>query len=305
MYIYTDIVGQFSCQMCGTCCRNHWQVTMDEASYRRNEALFTAGGRKAEFAQAFIAFDGQGGYGEYAYIAKQAGGGCWFLDESNSCLLHKEADHSHLDAVCQTFPRYPMSTARGIELTLSFSCPAVLKLADRTEPLAIIKSDRQPIDLVDNNYAAEVYPAQQSLRKPLHYYFELETHFIDILQCRTMPLSQRLAFLAETVKAVNSLVQDETIARELTALFNRNYDWLDELAVAAVAQPVSSFGTGLLENFFVSFVFKKPFYLYGFEKTLNLFDHMWEQIVNADDIAKAIMKLEFQYGHDRQSLWRK
>ncbi|HWR41770.1 flagellin lysine-N-methylase [Sporomusa sp.] len=301
--MYIDLCEQFSCQMCGTCCRNHWQVTMDEASYRRNEALFTASGRKNEFAQAFIALDGQGGYGEYAYIAKQAGGGCWFLDNSNMCLLHKEAGHSHLDAVCRTFPRYPMNTARGIEITLSFSCPAVLKLADRDEPLRIVRSETQPIDLVDNNYAAEIYPQQQPDMQPLRYYFELETHFIDLLQCRTMPLSERLAFLADTAKAVNGLSQDRTIARKLTALFNRNYDWLDALAVTRTpAEPEA--GIGLLENFFVSLLFKKPFYIYGFEKTLRLFDHMWQHIMNADDIAKTIMKLEFQYGHDRQALLR-
>jgi lysine-N-methylase len=289
--------------MCGVCCRNHWQVTLDEPSYRRNEALFSASGREAEFAQAFIALNGQGGYGEYAYIAKQAGGGCWFLNESNMCLLHKEAGHSHLDAVCRTFPRYPMSTARGIEITLSFSCPAVLKLADRAEPLQIIRSEKQPLDLADNNYAAEIYPQQQPVQQPLHYYFELESHFIDLLQCRSMPLNERLAFLADTVKAVNSLTQDQTITRELTALFNRNYDWLDELAAGRVpAEPEA--GSGLLENFFVSFLFKKPFYIYGFEKTLRLFDHMWQQLMRSNDITEEIMKLEFQYGHDRQALLR-
>ncbi|MDF2572120.1 MAG: hypothetical protein K0R55_3724 [Sporomusa sp.] len=303
MYIYTDIVEQFSCEMCGTCCQNHWQVTMDESSYRRNEALFTSSGRKDEFAQAFIALGGQGGFGEYAYIAKKDGGGCWFLDNKNMCLLHKEAGHSHLDAVCRTFPRYPMNTARGIELTLSFSCPAVLKLADRTEPLRIVRSENLPIDLVDNNYAAEIYPKQQPDMQPLHYYFELETHFIDLVQCRSMPLSERLAFLADTVKAVNGLAQEHTIARELTALFNRNYNWLDELAVTRTPSATMA-GSGLIENFFVSLLFKKPFYIYGFEKTLRLLDHMWQCIMNADDTTKAISKLEFQYGHDRRALLR-
>lgn len=302
MFIYTDIVEKFACQMCGTCCRHEWQVTLDEASYRRNELLFNSTGRQGEFAQAFVKLNEQAGFKEYAYIAKQAGGACWFLDSGNRCLLHKEAGHSHLDAVCQTYPRYPMSTARGIELTLSFSCPAVLALADRDVPLAIVKSDKEPIDFPDNNYAVEMHPRQQSYRKPLYYYFELETHFIDILQCRSMTLSERVALLAETVNAVNGLTQDETIGSELTALFNRNYDYLDRLALCS--QPLTKTGAGLLENFLVSFVFRKPFYVYGFERTLKLLQHMWQQLMNADNMAQAIMKLEFQYGHDRQALWR-
>ncbi|HML33049.1 flagellin lysine-N-methylase [Sporomusa sphaeroides] len=301
MFIYTDIVAQFSCQMCGACCRNQWQVTLSETSYRRNEALFAGTGRQAEFDQAFIRLQEPAGYGEYAYIAKQAGGGCWFLDTGNRCRLHREAGHSQLDAVCQTFPRYPMSTARGIELTLSFSCPAVLKLADREAALSIVKAEKQPTAVADDSYAVAVYPVQQPARKPLHYYFELETHFIDILQYRGLPLSERLDFLADTVNAVNGLAQDETIGRALTTLFRSNYDYLDRLAVARTPS-VTAPGAGLLENFLVSFVFKKPFYIYGLDKTLHLLQRMWQQIVNADDMTAAIRKLEFQYGHDRKVL---
>lgn len=301
MYIYTDIVRQFGCEMCGRCCRNNWQVTVGEHSYYRNEKLFAGTGRQTEFAQAFVRLEEQAGYGEYAYIAKQPGGSCWFLESDNCCRLHKEAGHSQLDAVCQTFPRYPMSTARGIELTLSFSCPAVLKLADRETALVIVKADEQPTEFPTDSFAVEVYPHQQPARKSLHYYFELETHFIDILQCRAMPLNDRVAFLGETVTMINSLPPDETMGRALTALFNRNYDWLESLTAKTV---LPAAGTGLLENFLVSLVFKKPFYIYGLEKALALLQHSWQRIGTADDSAKAVMEFEFQYGHDRQALWR-
>lgn len=302
MFIYTDIVAGFTCEMCGTCCRNHWQVTLAEGSYHRNQDLFASTGRQAEFDQAFIKLP-SAGYGEYAYIAKQAGGSCWFLDDSNCCRLHKEAGHNQLDAVCQTYPRYPMSSSRGIELTLSFSCPAVLKLADREEPLLIIKDSQPPTVFPEKNYAVEVYPQQHRSWEPLYYYFELETHFMDILQCRYVTIEERLAFLARTVKAITLLRQDETIARELTALFNHNYDLLDKLA-ADRATELPEPESFLLENFLVNFIFRKPFYLYGFEKTLALLNRIWQQINNSSDMAAAIIQLELQYGHDRQALLR-
>ncbi|WP_255451405.1 flagellin lysine-N-methylase [Sporomusa sp. KB1] len=301
--MYVDLCERFTCEMCGTCCRNSWQVTLDETSYRRNEALFSSTGRKAEFDQAFIRLNEAAGYGEYAYIAKQDGGGCWFLDECNRCRLHKEAGHSQLDAVCQTYPRYPMSTSRGIELTLSFSCPAVLKLAGQEASLAIKRAGQPPIAFPENNYAVEVYPQQQPAWEPMHYYFELETHFIDILQCRSLQLDERLDFLTKTIKAINDLPQNETLARELTALFNYNYDWLEKLAADRLPLAAGP-GEFLLENFLVSFIFRKPFYIYGLEKTLLLLERMWQQMSNTKDIAAAIMHFELQYGHDRQALWR-
>lgn len=298
MFIYTDIVEKFSCEMCGQCCRNSWRVTVDEQSYLRNQALFVGTGREWEFNQAFNKIAHSEGYGEYAYIAKQPAGGCWFLDTDNRCRLHKEGGHRHLDAVCQTFPRYPMSTARGIEITLSFSCPAVLKLADRIEPLKLIRSEQSPIELLPDNYVAEIHPGQQPLSNPLRYYFELEMHFIDILQCRGLSLPKRLTLLNDTAREINSFAKETDIAGKLTYLFNRNYD--DMEALNALESCVTA--SALIENFFVSFVFKKPFYIYGVEKTLRLFNYMWQQINSSQNIIDTIRQLEFQYGHDRTAL---
>lgn len=289
--------------MCGDCCRNSWQVTVNEASYRRNENLFSHTGRKAEFHQAFVRLQGNQGYEEYAYIAKQPGGSCWFLDSSNRCRLHKEAGHSHLDAVCQTYPRYPMNSTRGIELALSFSCPAVMKLARREEPLSIIKTECCPTEFPENNYTVAVYPQQYPPWKPLRYYFELETHFIDILQCRNRKLAERLSLLAETSKAINSFPHDDTLAGRLTALLNQNYDKMDKPA-AASPSTAGNPDAFLMENFLVNLIFKKPFYIYGFEKTIALLDRIWRQMGGTQDVAAAIRQFEMEYGHDRQALWR-
>ena len=54
MYIYPDIVAGFSCEMCGTCCRNDWLVTLDKTSYQRNQKLFASKGKMDEFRQAFV-----------------------------------------------------------------------------------------------------------------------------------------------------------------------------------------------------------------------------------------------------------
>jgi lysine-N-methylase len=196
-----------------------------------------------------------------------------------------------------------MNSSRGIELTLSFSCPAVLKLAEREQPLAIVKARQSPLAFPENNYAVEIFPQQHPVWKPLHYYFELETHFIDILQCRSLTLEERLAFLTDTIARVNNLRQDETFARELTTLFNRNYDLLDKLA-AEIQLKAATKGIFLLENFLVSFIFRKPFYIYGFQKTLQLLNHIWRQVNSCSDVAAAIRQIEIKYGHDSQALWR-
>jgi lysine-N-methylase len=312
MYIYLDIIKGFSCEMCGSCCRNDWQVTMDEESYRRNYQLFMEKGKEAEFSKAFVPIIGKHELGEYAYIAKKARGGCWFLGENNLCQLQGEAGHSHLDTVCQTFPRYPMNTSRGIELTLSFSCPAVIKLASRVKPLEIIRSEIEPMVLHANQEVVHVYPEQQTSYHPLRYYFEIEHHFIDLLQYRKITIDERIQLLKETIRKIADLQQDDTFSRNLNAIIYDNYELLDQKddVVKAVDHCTPDI---LIENFLVNFVFKKPFYLYGLQLGMQILDTMWKQIKNtrannlrlSDEMERTstiIIELEFQYSHNRAAL---
>jgi len=312
MYIYLDIVEEFVCEMCGSCCRNDWLVTLDEDSYHRNAQLFMKTGRSDEFSQIFIPLTDTSGLGEYAYIAKKTSGGCWFLAENNRCSLQGEAGHNHLDTVCQTFPRYPMNTDRGTELTLSFSCPAVIRMASRIAPLAIIRSEISPIAISPNNVVVHVYPKQQSAWNPLRYYFELEQHFIDIMQCRSIVIGERLQMINDTAQAIDSLPPDHAIGQGLNKIFYDNYELLDR-EVARAEQFNHSIAEILLENFFMNFIFKKPFYIYGLQGTMQLLARIWQRIEHARKAAidpaydmectqRIIMEVEFEYSHNRRAL---
>jgi lysine-N-methylase len=315
MYIYIDIVKEFSCEMCGQCCFNDWLVTMDEESYQRNKRLFMEKGKKEEFSNAFIPIKGKCELGEYAYIAKKASGGCWFLGENNLCRLQAETDHNHLDAVCQTFPRYPMNTSRGMELTLSFSCPTVIRIASRSQPLEIIRSAEAPMKIKPNNEVVHVYPEQQSAYNPLRYYFQIEHHMMDILQSRIMTVGERIELIKGTIQKISSL-QGDTISQKLNEIVHENYEYID--AMGDIIEPANSCSPEILiENFFVNFVFKKPFYIYGLERGMQLLETLWLHIEDArkgnggDLVAdmgcaqRTIMELEFQYSHNRRAFLMK
>ena len=308
MYIYLDIVAEFVCEMCGSCCRNDWMVTLDEDSYHRNAQLFVKLGRSEEFSKIFIPITDKSRLGEYAYIKKKASGGCWFLAENNRCRLQLEAGHNHLDHVCQTFPRYPMNTTRGTELTLSFSCPVVIRMASRITPLNIIRSERSPIAITPNNEVVHVYPEQQPTCNPLRYYFELEQHFIDIMQCRSISIGERLQIIKNTAQAINCLTRDQSLGQQLNKIFYDNYEFLDG-KLAEEQELKQNIPEILLENFFLNFIFKKPFYTYGLQRTIQLLDSIWQRIETARKVVtdkaldlectkSIIMEVEFEYSHN-------
>lgn len=307
MYIYWDAVSHFRCQQCGLCCRRDWLITVDETSYRRNRAWFAANHNEAEFTRAFQPLATSSGIGEYAAIAKKPAGGCWFLEDNSLCRLHRLAGHQHLDSVCQVYPRFPVQTARGTEITLSFSCPAVLALVSRPEPLVFIRADEPPIPLNPESCTASVFPSQQPAHSPLRYYFELEFHFIDLIQNRRLPLAPRVELVARMAEELAAL-QDDEPQTAISRCIEANFAVLD----AAPAEEASPELTAdiLSEHYLANFIFKKPFYLYGLQQGSTLLRTVWRLLAkaaaaSADPLSatrQTIMELELEYGHNRQAL---
>ena len=305
-FVYLDIVREFASRQCGVCCRHNWLVTVDEAGYRRNRDLFGATGDDAEFRQAFIPLGTAADYGEFARIAKKTAGGCWFLTEQNLCSLQQRAGHDHLDAVCQWFPRYPMDTERGIEFSLSFSCPAAVQLAMREQPLQIVRNECPPIDMMPQNFVTHVYPSQQPEKSALRYYFEMEGHLIHVLQFRQAPLPERLAMVRQTIDGLSRLTAPDTMGRDINRLFQADYARLDSApAGLSAAGPLH----WLIENCFVNFIFRKSLYSHGLVKGLMRFDLFRERLsvfaqkTDPDDgdilaASAAIVQLELEYNHN-------
>lgn len=307
MYVFLDIVEQFICGQCGACCSQDWLVTVDEAGYRRNEKLFDKKGQVDEFRQAFIPLQTEADYGEYARVAKRETGGCWFLNENKLCRLQQLAGHDHLDTVCQWFPRYPMDTERGIELSLSFSCPAALELALREEPLQVVRRQESPIPMSPRDFVIHVYPTQQPSRSPLRYYFELEGHLIDILQTRSLSLTARVALVRRTLQRLAGLTVEEMPGETLARLERENYAQIDALAENGkfdVLEPCD----WLMENYFVNFIFRKSLYAKGLKDTgqlLGLLEQRLGQylsrpsgtVVQMEELKNLIVQLELELNH--------
>jgi lysine-N-methylase len=282
-------------------------VSVDEEGFERNKHLL----KPTEFAQAFKRLTGPASPGEYAYIAKGANDACWFLQADNLCRLQRLAGHGHLDHVCQIFPRYPVNSARGIELTLSFSCPEVLQLVERVEPLRILRADEQPTAFSEENFIEHVFPRQKRYSDPMYYYFELEQHFIDILQYRALALPERMRLLEKTIQRIGAAEGKENPGQWLNHLFSENYTFMDGAAEHLPADGLTA--EIITEHYLINVVFQKIFYTHGLMKGLRIlkkFFHIIRQTLLAvrdeegavEAAKKAVMDLEIRFLHHRSSL---
>jgi lysine-N-methylase len=220
--------------------------------------------------------------------------------------LQQLAGHEHLDPVCQWFPRYPMDTERGIEISLSFSCPAAVKLALREAPLRILRSESPPTPTVPVDFVRHVYPGQKPKQSVLHYYFELEGHLIGLLQARIFSLPERLELVCEMLEQLDSWADCEKTGRELNRLFQAHYERIDAVT-ADRGNERRTPAEWLAENYFVNFLFRKNLYLRGLQWTrqhIGLMAERMKEILatsiqsgDTADLEQLLIAMELEWNH--------
>jgi len=202
-----------------------------------------------------------------------------------------------------------MDTERGVEVSLSFSCPAALRLALREEPLRIVRQEASPIDLSSRDFVIHVYPSRQPERSPLRYYFEIEGHLIDILQTRQLPLAERLGIVRRSLESLSEENTKETPPETINRLVRNNYAQIDALPATGnlgSAEP----GEWLMENYFVNFLFRKNAFTKGLQGAVKILASQERQLsqylfrppgaqIDVEELAKRILQMELELNHQK------
>jgi Fe-S-cluster containining protein len=123
-----DPEQRFTCQQCGRCCRR-WEIALtpgEVKAYRQAkvERYFREREGSPEGSESDPFDPLPGGY---ATIRKRADGACGFLSPDNRCRIHEELGGERKPLTCRLFPvRFHPAEGAPV-LTVSFSCPTIVK----------------------------------------------------------------------------------------------------------------------------------------------------------------------------------
>lgn len=124
--------------------------------------------------------------GQYAEFPMNEAGQCGFFREDGLCALQLGCGEKTLPKVCREFPRMSQYTFAAREYSLSPSCEEVLKLLwDLPEGVDFIE---EPLDKKDWKRFEAPNPVASR-------FADIRSFYIDILQERSLKLSQRIRFL--------------------------------------------------------------------------------------------------------------
>lgn len=204
-------VKAFSCNQCGACCTNKWNIEIDDLSFDTMFEPFKKLGRQQEFYQAML-FRHKG-----QRIRFLANGKCPFLSDNSLCNIQLEFGSEFMADICKIYPRRIFASPRGLEFSLSLTClTAVGTLAQ--QQIFIEEIDSSPhLQRKDDFYFippktfeeySPIAVPQDDFRRQ---YYHLEDIFISLLQNREYSLTQRLIVLGQVVASLtNPFYSDRT-----------------------------------------------------------------------------------------------
>lgn len=125
LYLETASYSQFSCTLCGDCCKLPWEIKVSEAYYRQWAEVFAAE-PSGRFRDALVPRQEPNRHVFADFRRKPGSHECVFLESDNSCWIHKTHGEAALSEVCRTYPRsYKTVGHQYASRLLLNSCEAV------------------------------------------------------------------------------------------------------------------------------------------------------------------------------------
>lgn len=150
-----NYVTHFNCT--GAACRDHccqrWAITLDKKTYNKYLKSEIPGIRKIAEEHIIV---GKKSFSNWAKMAFNPEGNCFYLDEHKLCEIHKKLGHEALSPTCATYPRVNQLYRNEELKSLNTSCPEAVKLILFSEDALLsqtstyINKDYHPQPLADS-----------------------------------------------------------------------------------------------------------------------------------------------------------
>ncbi len=192
----------YKCTQKGRCC-GVWNISMDKKSYTKLKKCMASNNFFSLFRDN-VKRNRQKGNKSYAYI-KLKNGKCGLLTSTGLCTIHKEFGIGVLPDICKVYPRLVYKTPFGKELSMTFSCPEAAGLLRSRDKIRMIKNPDNYFFSNGNLYSANIPKDIFYTNGIIKFYYELEYHFTEIMQCRRFRVDERLILLGLTIRQLETV----------------------------------------------------------------------------------------------------
>ena len=195
-----------------TCCAG-WKIEFNKKDYLAIKRAARTDELKQKLSEGMTRLREREHDNMYAEFSMDTAGKCHLLREDGLCALQLECGPDTLPRVCRIFPRKEVYTAHAREFSLSPACEGVLALLwDLPEGVDFVEEPLHPNDV------RYFHPKNEASA----HFAPIRSLFIDVLQERSLKLSQRLLLLGLLTQQLQALDWEQAEPLE---------DWLERAVV--------------------------------------------------------------------------
>lgn len=193
-------MNEFECvgQDCPDTCCAGWKINIDKGTYKKYRKINDKD-MALKFRELLKKSDGQPPDGMYGYI-KMNDGSCGFLD-NGLCGIQKKYGEELLSVTCLEYPRKVNIVDERVEMSAKLSCPEVARRALLNTELMQFDVVE---DLLDTRYIFKnrLVTTKETWER---HFWPIRIFIIEILQNRTLSVSERLIFLGMFCKRLSTV----------------------------------------------------------------------------------------------------
>jgi len=229
------------------CCIG-WDVEFDKKSYKKYMKV-----TDQELGQLFQKYVRPNRFSfssevDYAKVSLTKNKRCPFLDGGNLCRIQAKLGEDYLSNVCATYPRYTNEIDGILEHSANMSCPEAARLALlRPEGMAFSSGESAGQRHITSFSVDTRSQGGGCLPK---YLLELRQLSIDMIQCRRLPLDERMCLLGSFFAELQRLEDSGRTGGvpKLIATFRQAMSEKNPEAIAGAASRDAAFQLKLLRE---------------------------------------------------------
>jgi len=195
------------------CCRD-WNIVIDKNTYDRCRSI-----KDKRFVEKFLSSVKRNkgvdaNTVNYAKFIMREDGFCNFIRDDGLCEIHGNHGAKYLGNVCMTYPRKCCMMQQGLhEFSLVMSCPEVIRVALFRPEIMTFKLTEIPFDASNRllRLRNQLKTDYEKTARFTPYSFKIRESCIDILQCRTIRLPDRILAIGMMLSKLTGL---ESVEKE-------------------------------------------------------------------------------------------
>lgn len=207
-----DYFDQFVCTAsdCPQICCQGWKISVEKETYEKYRRL-----EQQENVSITEHLKPADGFNKGAYVIQlDEKGYCPFLTENRLCGLQVKYGADVLSTVCLKYPRIYNFVDDAVECSLTLSCHEAARIIlNRREGISFNLTEEEVDDYRTSPFS-ENWKTKHSIRDKGHYFWDIRMASIQLLQNRSMPLSDRIFFVGMMCQKVQELF-DKVRHREI------------------------------------------------------------------------------------------